>query len=390
MGNKQSIEELTVPGGITKTIGNFIRNIFQSTDDKVVKYASAELGSLINRLAKTKQFKPGQGITLNFLRNTKEYKNSLMTLGENTAQKLYKKSFNQLTNIEKKEVLKQTTTNLDEVLKNQLKLTGKSISDDLAKGTIKGTKLATAQRRLASIQRELQILEKGQTKKTVNAIIKNNLKLIGDAKSGVKILDKIKSNQITIVKNGQFYKITKDSAKNRPIKLLQINRDAIKKIGIYGASAATIIYLIATMYPNDEVAVVDENGNDIDAGSGENSKGGGLKYKNCTDFPFAFGCINPKIAEMQQKLGIKPAKGYFGPITRRALGGTNTITLDMYNNTMNSGASSGPNLKASDMPGYKKEFTPPNKVNVQAPSYLNYNELAQQPENPNTTYRASI
>jgi len=44
-------------------------------------------------------------------------------------------------------------------------------------------------------------------------------------------------------------------------------------------------------------------------------------YHNCgkKDFPFEFGCINPKIGQLQQCLGVTPTKGYFGPKTLNAL-----------------------------------------------------------------------
>jgi hypothetical protein len=44
-------------------------------------------------------------------------------------------------------------------------------------------------------------------------------------------------------------------------------------------------------------------------------------YQDCStkDFPFEFGCIAPKIAEIQKCLGITPQKGYFGPKTKKGL-----------------------------------------------------------------------
>lgn len=45
------------------------------------------------------------------------------------------------------------------------------------------------------------------------------------------------------------------------------------------------------------------------------------KYHDCSskDFPFEFGCISPKIAEVQGCLGVTPQKGYLGPKTYKAL-----------------------------------------------------------------------
>jgi len=49
--------------------------------------------------------------------------------------------------------------------------------------------------------------------------------------------------------------------------------------------------------------------------------GGGVSYHDCSskDFPLEFGCISPKIAEIQGCLGITPQKGYFGPKTKRTM-----------------------------------------------------------------------
>jgi len=65
-----------------------------------------------------------------------------------------------------------------------------------------------------------------------------------------------------------------------------------------------------------EAAPVDNGG---DSGSGGNSSN--PKYHDCAskDFPFEFGCISPKIAEIQKCLGITPQKGYFGPKTKKGL-----------------------------------------------------------------------
>ena len=60
-------------------------------------------------------------------------------------------------------------------------------------------------------------------------------------------------------------------------------------------------------------------------GEGGSSSSGGTKskvnYHNCSskDFPFEFGCISPKIADIQKCLGITPQKGYFGPKTKKGL-----------------------------------------------------------------------
>jgi hypothetical protein len=81
------------------------------------------------------------------------------------------------------------------------------------------------------------------------------------------------------------------------------------------------------------------DGEKTDTGGG----GGGavkpkVNYHDCStkDFPFEFGCIAPKIAEIQGCIGVKPQKGYFGPKTLSALKnleyikGESVITKEMY------------------------------------------------------------
>lgn len=65
-----------------------------------------------------------------------------------------------------------------------------------------------------------------------------------------------------------------------------------------------------------------------------------MKYHDCSskDFPYEFGCIGPKIAEIQGCLGITPQKGYFGPKTRRMMKSTydlsGGITKEIYDDVM--------------------------------------------------------
>jgi len=69
------------------------------------------------------------------------------------------------------------------------------------------------------------------------------------------------------------------------------------------------------------------------------SSGGGrrnpMQYHNCSNKSdnFEFGCISPMIAQIQACRGIKPAKGYFGPITRKNLN-VDVITKDLYDKIM--------------------------------------------------------
>ena len=73
-------------------------------------------------------------------------------------------------------------------------------------------------------------------------------------------------------------------------------------------------------------------------GSKPTPKKKSTNYHDCSnkDFPFEFGCIAPKIAEIQGCLGVTPQKGYFGPKTLAALkekgfiDSSNTITKETY------------------------------------------------------------
>jgi hypothetical protein len=60
-----------------------------------------------------------------------------------------------------------------------------------------------------------------------------------------------------------------------------------------------------------------------------------MQYHDCSHKTdnFEYGCISPMIADIQRCKGIQPAKGYFGPITRRELG-FKVITKDMYDDIM--------------------------------------------------------
>jgi hypothetical protein len=84
-------------------------------------------------------------------------------------------------------------------------------------------------------------------------------------------------------------------------------------------------------------------------------KKSGINYHDCSSKDvFEFGCISPKLAEIQGCLGITPQKGYFGPKTKRTLEGlgydlSKGITLDMYNDIKTNKCG-----KVADEPARKK------------------------------------
>lgn len=65
------------------------------------------------------------------------------------------------------------------------------------------------------------------------------------------------------------------------------------------------------------------------------------RYKDCSSFPFEFGCRSPLIGEIQKCIGVSPSHGNFGPWTLKALEDlkidtSNGITDLIYNTIMNS------------------------------------------------------
>jgi hypothetical protein len=79
----------------------------------------------------------------------------------------------------------------------------------------------------------------------------------------------------------------------------------------------------------------DTKGTTPPAPEGGGTSGGGTIYKNCTDFPYTFGCRSQIIKEVQVCLGMPPKyqTGNFGPITLGKLREKNlgdTITKEVY------------------------------------------------------------
>ena len=100
----------------------------------------------------------------------------------------------------------------------------------------------------------------------------------------------------------------------------------------------------------------------------------GVNYHDCSskDFPLEFGCISPKIAEIQGCLGITPQKGYFGPKTKRTMESTynlsSGITKTIYDEVK---AKCGEAAKTDD-----------NKVVTPAPEEKPQAQMPTNGENP--------
>lgn len=76
-------------------------------------------------------------------------------------------------------------------------------------------------------------------------------------------------------------------------------------------------------------------------GTNTNKKPKKSRYKDCSSFPFEFGCRSPLIGEIQKCIGVSPSHGNFGPWTLKALEDlkidtSNGITALIYDTIMNS------------------------------------------------------
>jgi hypothetical protein len=114
------------------------------------------------------------------------------------------------------------------------------------------------------------------------------------------------------------------------------------------------------------------------------SSGGGsgkkhrMEYRDCSNKSdnFEFGCISPMIAQIQACRGIKPAKGYFGPITRKNLN-VDVITKELYDKIMADcgQTSSSDSINVKDITNnpnlaYKPKAQPGQFKVPETPSYL--------------------
>jgi hypothetical protein len=116
-----------------------------------------------------------------------------------------------------------------------------------------------------------------------------------------------------------------------------------------------------------------DDGNKTD--DGKKTDNSGTKYFDCStkDFPLEFGCISPKIAEIQCCLGVKPQKGYFGPITMKAIGGSKVITKEIYDKIKSNCKGQSTDTSTSTTSATKPGYTPKGlgKVDASKFDYLN-------------------
>jgi hypothetical protein len=254
--NKTIINEISV-GPFVKGLFTGIKNFFKGASDDVAKYASAEMGKVVQRLSKSGT----KNISLQALRSSSEYKKSLSALGEDYALKTYKKSYKSLTDAEKKIVVRETTKNLDNVITKELQVTAGTIGKDIA-GGLKGVKLVRSGQKTAQITKTINSLNK-VTKAQAQRLITSNAKLIGDGTKGVNIVSKIKSGQITIIKNGQVYTTQTKNLANQPVKVYQLNRKTLGILAGIGVTGLVAYYLYADMKKDETIILVDEDGNSL-------------------------------------------------------------------------------------------------------------------------------
>jgi hypothetical protein len=326
---------------IGKNILSGLKKLFTKSDDKILQYASNEINKSISTLVKsnTKQ------VSLSAIRSTSNYKKSLSALVEDLSVKRFNKSYKELKGTkEGLQLIKDTTKQLDELIKKELEIAGKQLVSKI--DTLKGVRLTKMGSKTAQITKTINALNKTKYTKATT-LLKNNAKLIGEGKQGAKILSDIKSGKINIVKGGQLYSGDTKTLGQSNIKVFKLSRGQIKTLALLGITGAAIVYLIGKLHPNDTVAVVDDNGDDAssdNSGGGtpdDGKKTGSQTFRPCTDFPFTFGCKNEAIKEVQKCLGMeeKYQTGNFGPVTLNYLEtkrGENTITKEIYDSIIKS------------------------------------------------------
>ena len=284
------INEINInPAPLLKSLFTGIKNLFKNSSDDVAKYASAEISKVIQRTAKSGV----KNISLNVLRSSAEYKKSLTALGEDYALKTFKKSFKNLTSAEKTTVIKETSKNLDSVLKKELQITAGEIGSNIADNVLKGVKLTRAGSKTAQITKTINALNK-TTKATAQRIIRSNSVLIGDGSKGFNIVSKIKSGEIVIIKNGKHYITQTKNLSNQPVKLFKITKKGLLELAKWGVVISAAAYLLAQAYPNQAVAVVDENGNDLN------------KSNDAIDNSDWGACLNSIISSNQGNIKVLP------------------------------------------------------------------------------------
>jgi len=303
----EQLGQLAVQGG--RRLFNSLKGLFRRGDDNVLKFVSSEINKAVSSLVKsnTKQ------VAISTIRNTNNYKKSLSSLVADMSEKQFKKSFKDLTKTQQETIIRNATKNLDDVISNELKVVGKELSDKIS--TTTGKKLVKLSSKQAEVARTISNLSQAKYTKA-QTLIKQNITLIGDGTKGTKLLERIKTGKVTITKNGQLFTSPTKGLAGTNVKVFRMSKEKIKSLSKIGITGMGILFLIGKMYPNDTVAVVDENGNDA-----TNTNTPSATYVDKSDFPFPRGSKNEKIRDIQRSLGFpeKYQTGNFGPMTYNGL-----------------------------------------------------------------------
>lgn len=314
-----------------KSIFTGLKNIFRSSDTKVLQYASEEIGKVVGTLVKSNSKK----VSLTAIRAAAGYKRSLSVLVEDLAIKKFGKTYKQLVTAEKQTLIKEASKSLDDVIKKELQTAGKQIVGNI--DNLKGAKVVKMGQKTSEIAKTIGALDKVKYTKATT-LLKTNLKLVGEGKQGAALLSKVKGGKVNIVKGGQLLSADAKSLGQSNIKVFSLSRGQWKTLALLGITGAAVLYLIGKMYPNEAVVVLDPDGNDGTQNGGGNSGGGNTgggsstKYTPCTSFPMAYGCSSDQIREVQSCLGMSQdlQTGNFGPKTMVALGGSKELTKERY------------------------------------------------------------
>jgi hypothetical protein len=321
---QQSVNEFAGIGRFFSRFGKGIltglKNVFTSSDAKILKFVSEEISKTVGGLAKsnTKQ------VSLTAIRSAAGYKKSLSLLVEDLAVKKFGKSYKDLVLAERQTLIKEATKNLDDVVKKELQTVGKQITSNI--DNLKGVKLVKMGQKTSQITKTINALDKVKYNKATT-LLKTNAKLVGEGKQGAALLSKVKGGKVNIVKGGQLISADAKTLGQSNIKVFRLSKGQWKTLAALGITGAAVLYLIGKLYPNDTVAVIDDNGNDgTQGGDGGNTGGGNtggnqVTYTTCTSFPMKYGCKSDQIREVQSCLGMeqKYQTGNFGPMTARTL-----------------------------------------------------------------------
>jgi hypothetical protein len=327
---QQPIDE--IGGAVGRFISRFgkgiftgLKNVFTKSDTKVLQYASEEIGKVVGGLAKSNS----KQVSLTAIKTTAGYKRSLSVLVEDLAVKRYGKTYKELATAERQNIIKEATAKINTVVKTELQAAGKQMVGNI--DNLKGAKLTKMGSKTAQITKTIAQLDKIKYNKA-SSLLKTNAKLVGEGKQGAALLSKVKGGKVNIVKGGELISAEAKTLGQTNIKVFRLSKGQWKTLALLGITGAAVLYIIGKLYPNDAVAVIDDNGNDgTQGGDGGNTGGGNtgggntggnpVTYTTCTSFPMKYGCKSDQIREVQSCLGMeqKYQTGNFGPMTARTL-----------------------------------------------------------------------